>query len=66
MQQWLSDEELDKVMLQYDTNKNGVIDFDEFCKLVRAASSALLPSWRLELSSGGWILFCAAHSLVSP
>eukprot|EP00884_Botryococcus_braunii_P015389 jgi/Botrbrau1/2533/Bobra.0079s0021.1 len=35
LEQWLTDEDVDKVMAQYDTNRNGVIDFDEFIKLAQ-------------------------------
>jgi Ca2+-binding EF-hand superfamily protein len=35
---WLTDEDLERVMRQYDTDKNGVISFDEFVVLVRPQS----------------------------
>lgn len=33
-QHWLPEEELDRVMEVYDTNKDGVIDFDEYTSIV--------------------------------
>ena len=37
---WLTDEEVDKVMKQYDADGSGDISFEEFSRLVRAASAA--------------------------
>lgn len=33
-QHWLPDEELQRVLDQYDTNKDGVISFEEFKQIV--------------------------------
>ena len=37
---WLTDEEVDKVMQQYDADGSGDISFEEFSRLVGAASAA--------------------------
>lgn len=36
-QHWLPDEELDAIMAKYDADGNGVIDQEEFIKIVSAA-----------------------------
>ena len=41
---WLTDDEVDKVMQQYDADGSGDISFEEFARLVSSATSALPPA----------------------
>ena len=40
-QHWLPDEELDRVMAQYDTDKSGAIDREEYKQIVRPVTCNL-------------------------